>query len=613
MGIRDTSYYGWNNIFEFHPVRLGSAVSASFTDIAIDSSGSIYVTGWVVVKTPDFEQWVVYKSIDDGQNWSEVYASSSDNGFNRGLAIGVDSQDRIYVVGSTVRSSDGELDILSSSDGGATWGRQIDITTFQLDGDVNNRKDFLVGIDFSKGVTSSPNEIFIGTPVGVVRSSDFGDTWAFSSLAAPDETRNGNIIVASNDTVYWTGGGGGQKLEVNNSTNSGSTWTDITPTALFDGSYMGPLAVDSNDNLYTAANGRVFGDAVDQWLIHSTSDGFSTFGSSSFAPTGEASEEWVTSLFVDSKDSVYAFGSRNSDGNPGAPGMVMRKDVFIGDSWFLVDFQSGSLFLGSTIDNEDNIYSVGRKDNKIAFVRKGKLTANSASIGPRMLATSIGYVKSEISGTTEEAFKLGNITEFPHAGGTFQMSNMVLGTVDSGQIGRSEDSIIQVSHLGSEVHIMWPKQDTNINSFVQGFGSFSPGQRPGKLTTDFAVGSFFDVTEWDHLALYGFVTKAVSGTLDYVEVRVERRPLRDTGFAVDQAVEYTTSGSEVIATYRDLIHAKEVNYGDSSIREIGWPIDIPLTNVKELRISARHRNGQSEDKNKNFIMWGRLIKSDEET
>jgi hypothetical protein len=59
-----------------------------------------------------------------------------------------------------------------------------------------------------------------------------------------------------------------------------------------------------------------------------------------------------------------------------------------------------------------------------------------------------------------------------------------------------------------------------------------------------------------------------------------------------------------------LQYKKEINYGDLSVTEIGWPIDIPLTNVKEVRISAKHQNGQLDDHNANFIVYGRFIKAD---
>jgi hypothetical protein len=112
------------------------------------------------------------------------------------------------------------------------------------------------------------------------------------------------------------------------------------------------------------------------------------------------------------------------------------------------------------------------------------------------------------------------------------------------------------------------------------------------------------------MSLYCYLRKETSGTLDDVVIQVERKPINNIGFTTEQAVSYTTSGSTVEARLRDIQYKKEINYGDLSLREIAWPIDIPLTNVKQVRISAKHASGQVEDANKNFIIYGRFIKGD---
>lgn len=178
-----------------------------------------------------------------------------------------------------------------------------------------------------------------------------------------------------------------------------------------------------------------------------------------------------------------------------------------------------------------------------------------------------------------------------------------------GKFGTREDSLIKIKHVGSTVKIMWPRQE-NSDSSLKTYGDLSPGQSPGKLTTDFDAGDFFDVTPFDHMALYCYLRKEASGTLDDIVIQVERKPINNIGFTTEQAVSYATSGSTVEARLRDIQYKKEINYGDLSLREIGWPIDIPLTNTKQIRISAKHSNGQAEDVNKNFIIYGRFIKSD---
>jgi hypothetical protein len=358
---------------------------------------------------------------------------------------------------------------------------------------------------------------------------------------------------------------------------------------------------------------------VYQYVASSSDDG-STWGkqqlrAANLAVAGDLS---YFSAAPSNPSKVFFMSGRNSQveiyltENSGADWQTLVR--ITGTVWPTDEFSIANIY----VSKAETLYYVGTDDRNYGFLGRGKLTANSESFGPMVLAPSVGYVQEQLMTSsirfpsTITKFKLMNVSEFPHSAGVFQMPNMIIGTTDSGKIGNSESDIIQVSYFGSVVHLMWPDQRSS-NTSTKGFGSLSAGQKSGKLTTNWATGSFFDVTEFDHLALYGYINNVISGTIDKVDIRVERRPLRDAPFAVDQAVEYNTSGSEVVAEYRDLIHSKEVDYGDLSIREIGWPIDIPLTNVKEVRISARHRTGQSDDKNKNFIVWGRLIRSEEET
>jgi hypothetical protein len=260
--------------------------------------------------------------------------------------------------------------------------------------------------------------------------------------------------------------------------------------------------------------------------------------------------------------------------------------------------------------NNDNIYLATYDSTispKLSFYR-GRYSTNAESLSTLTFATSFGYAKNSLF-LSEEAFSLANVSEFPHSSGLFQMKNLILGTRSSGKAGNSDDSIVKISHIGSTVKIMWPRQ-ANVESLVRGYGDLSLGQSIGKLTSVLDPGDFIDVTEFDHMALYCYLKKQASGTLDDVVIQVERKPLANVGFTTEQGISYSTSGSFVEGRLRDINYVKEIDYGDLSISEIGWPIDIPLTNVKQVRISAKHKNGQLDDLNKNFIVYGRFIKSD---
>jgi hypothetical protein len=203
----------------------------------------------------------------------------------------------------------------------------------------------------------------------------------------------------------------------------------------------------------------------------------------------------------------------------------------------------GGIFIDKQHSKNDIYVYAGKKysfNKANSVVMRGKLSANSASIGPVFFGTSYGYVLSESLQETYEGFNLANVAEWPHVGGLYQMKNMVIGTLSSGKIGKSEDSIVQVKHIGSTVRIMWPRQDNN-NIFVKGYGDLSVDQSIGKLSNVFDPGDFMDVTEFDHMTLYCYLQKQVSGTLDDVVIQIERKPLRNVGFTTEQVVSYSTS------------------------------------------------------------------------
>jgi hypothetical protein len=186
----------------------------------------------------------------------------------------------------------------------------------------------------------------------------------------------------------------------------------------------------------------------------------------------------------------------------------------------------------------EDIQGIGNYTTGI--IRSGKFGVNSASLGPICFNTSYGFVRSEISGTLTEAFNLANVSEWSHGGGLYQMKNIILGTQTSGKVGNSEESIIQVKHVGSTVKIMWPRQE-NMSSLVTGYGDLSAGQQIGKLTTTLDPGDFMDVTEFDHMSLYCYLQKQTSGTMDDVIIQIERKPLTNIGYTTEQAVTYGTS------------------------------------------------------------------------
>lgn len=439
----------------------------------------------------------------------------------------------------------------------------------------------------------------------VRRSTDRGnvgtfatvDTFPFTASAA-NFVSDGTIkyLVQGSSSAIWSTIAA-SNVSINNrgfrirkSSDSGLTYSDYLTGSQFPKVVLNPnaaggfgcLAVSFNekaDLLMFSSHARSITDVFNNLLYSSGNVSYTSINNSSIYPS--------SSLFSAKQD--------DSD-------YIIYDILIFDDKTILCCGEKGVTNLDSS---STNLYGRG-------FILKGKLTTNSASLSSLFFGTSYGYANSEILGIVNNQFALSNVSEFPHTSGLFQMKNMVLGTQTAGKIGKSEDSIIQVKHIGSTVKIMWPRQE-NADSTLYGYGDLSAGSSAGKLTSIFDPGDFIDVTEFDHMSLYCYLQKRSSGTLDDIVIQVERKPIRDIGFATDQVISYSISGSITEARLRDLYYVKAIDYGDLSIREVAWPIDIPLTNTKQVRISAKFKNGQVADQNKNFIVYGRFIKASKDT
>lgn len=633
MGIRDTSYYGWQTKFVLESIPQFQVTGLTLTRITGDNSGNLYAIGSFTDVNSDIFG-IVLGSSDRADTWNILEINSLSGSVYNGVSI--DSSGSVYIVGSETFISQGSNWIVKKSTSGLSG-------TFEYIDNLN-RDDSTdtangVAIDSNDNVYVCGRETVSGESNNwIVRKSTTGASSSFSYIDSLDRNNGSDIAndvaIDSSDNIYVVGS------EFVDGVINISDWIVRKSTTGASGSFSyidsyhrlngasgdaaRRIAIDASDNIFICGvEGTNASTLNEDWLVRQSTTGASASFTSvdhitSPAEGGSQSREFANGLAIDSTGAVVVAGS----------GRISPTDLKT--TWITrnsVDGSSGSFFdvdvllrpLGETtgandvfIDVDNFIYVFGNFGDK-AIIRRGFLTANSASLGPRMLATSVGYVASEdISGSLIEKFKLMNVSEFAHDAGLGQMRNLVLGTTDSGKIGTNEDAIIQVTHFGSVVHVMWPSQPQQSIP-VAGFGDFSIGQRAGKLTKQFESGDTIDVTEFDHLALYCYLQKRVSGTLDNVEIQVQRRPLKSTGFAIDQTIEYINSGSVSVAELKDLTFKKEIDYGDLSIKEIAYPIDIPLVNIKELRITAKHTVGQSDEENKNLIVWGRLIKSEEET
>jgi len=594
--------------------------------IAVDlSTDDLYVCGRLSSSDNGY-QGTVLKSTDKGVSWSifdqwgtpnEEPSDAMDLAFNPSSSLGL-GHDTLYAVGFTGALSGTDWIVRKYVSGVLSVDERFFSGGLPNIGERGGSKAFGVSVQNNRNAwvcgkcSGSQGENFDGT-TWVIRKFDattnsssfadqrmgFGDGFKANAIHYDN---NKDVVWACGEFMSTTGSNGFDPYStspiIRSSSDDGATWHEaFTSGSGFISVWTRPS--EFQDMTINKDGTTVFGGAFYYWDAN-----INEYAVSENAARYDRYVSTVTSsLRVGLIDRIRLTdsGSEGAWGEPTAT--VPGSDPF--------------RHVCNAVELENNfIYSVGRTGEK-AIIRRGKKESNAKdfTLGTKRTFTwpDPNWNQGPLSGGMErELTQLANVSEYPYSGGTFQLKNLVLGTQDSGRIGSDNDSIIQVNYFGSVVKVMWPKQEDQ-DAPVAGFGDFSVGQRPGKLATSYEPGDFIDVSEFDHMTLYCYLTKELSGTVDSVDVRVERRPLKSTGFAVDQAIEYTTSGSDTIATLKDVIYRKEIDYGDLSISEIGYPIDIPLTNVREIRVSARQLDGQSDDKNKNFVVWGRFINSEEET
>lgn len=632
MAIRDVSYYGWeqNDILRSTPSEV--VTSAAIVKSKQDVSGTIWAIGNVarIVGEVSSKAGALLKTTNkiDWEVVEEFPAFSASN-------LAFDSAENMYIVGSEDLGAHPRWQVFKS-----TTKTSGSFSTIDYEAGTFHSNAHDIAIDSQDNIYVVGYRYVNGNNYRewLVKSSTTGLSGSFSVIDGY-VTNNGNndahsVAVDSSDNVYVAGSeqgflNGPDKWRVRKSTTGASasfSTVDFIGDAFDNRAYV--VRVDPvSDDVYV---GGFSGSA--RFLVRKSTTGAS--GSFSDVDLDFGFQGACTNIeFRPEGTGVYAFGFERPGPSIRYQWLLRKSDDGSADSFFTVanpvvsasvvalNTEHWHLESGMTVDNDDEVLLFGTADGtKRGVYVRGKLTSNSASIGPRMLNTSFGYVQEEIKDfdivkfqrSTVERFNLNNVSEFPHSSGVHQMRNVILGTSVSGRVGRDEEDLIQLNHVGSVVKVMWPKQDSELG-FVKGYGDFSAGEKSGKLSNNFAFGDFIEVTEYDHCALYAYLIKQVSGTLDDVEIKIERRPLRNVPFTIEQSIEYESSGSDTKAKLKDIVYSKEVNYGDLAITEVGFPIDVPLENVRDFRISARHKNGQADDKNTNLIVWGRFIKSEEET
>ncbi len=181
----------------------------------------------------------IFKSIDDGENWEKI---NSDTSIHYSiLSIGIDYKGYIYYTAAN--------GFYFSRDGGLKWQHVV------VNDTINNFWPILIDSD---------DDIFAGTPDGIVKSTDNGESWRFiriddQNMVSPlilTESGSGNIYACSNYLIYM-------------SSDKGESWEKVTDE--FQYVYINDLITNSIENIFIGtSNGFYFSTDGKDWEQNNT-------------------------------------------------------------------------------------------------------------------------------------------------------------------------------------------------------------------------------------------------------------------------------------------------------------------------------------------------------
>lgn len=204
--------FSWINKTNDFPTLSTNTLAMSASDPSVIYAG----TGEHF--TNDFDGFGMFKSLDEGETWTQIVRAGDYDAFRNISRIAVDPEDANTLL-VTSRNSIFEdslrAAIYKSTDGGLTWDQKLLSTEDRYDDIAVNPENF--------------NTMYVGVQrLGVLKSTDQGETWENKSRGLQV---NGRIEIASStiDTNYvWgaaQGGGSGTGSDIYISRDGAETWS----------------------------------------------------------------------------------------------------------------------------------------------------------------------------------------------------------------------------------------------------------------------------------------------------------------------------------------------------------------------------------------------------
>ena len=422
--------------------------------VAIDSSGNIYVTGYTHggldgnINAGDEDIFLTKYDSSGVKQWTKQWGTeSSDDGFD----VAIDSLGNIYVTGYTYGGLDGNTlvgwyDIFLTkydSSGVKQWTKQWGTTNhdsglgISVDSSDNVYVTGYTGGGFDDNTNAGWYDIFL------IKCDSSGAKQWTKQWGTSDYDIGNSVAIDSSGNIYVTGStGGGLDGNINAGwddifltkyDSSGSKqWTKQWGTTSIDSGRS--VAIDSTGNLYVI--GRTYG-GLDGNINAGEDDIFLTKYDSSGVK--QWTKQWGTkyrdsgeSITVDSSENIYVTGSTNGnlDGNINKG----KFDIFL-SKWFLTNIPELS-WTGETGYVSDGL-DPETGDNNTDFVYRVKYT-DADNDAPKTGYPKVHILKNgtDISGSP---FTMSYISGNYNTGAIYSYSKKLSGGIDYTYYFRAED------------------------------------------------------------------------------------------------------------------------------------------------------------------------------
>ena len=368
-------------------VQFGTSSYDFGRDIATDSDGNIYVTGYTggefssYINAGDVDIFVAKYNSSGTKQWTQQLGTFHED-YARGIAT--DSSGNVYVTGETLGGLDGntsagfyDLYVVKYDSGGVKqWTQQLGTSNFDFAQDIATDSSGNVyvtghtygGLDGNTNAGSS--DLF------VVKYDNGGIKQWTQQLGTSDGTIARGIATDSSGNVYVTGNtshgldgntsAGSEDLFVVKYDSSGTQqWTQQLGTSTPD--YANGISTDSSDNVYVTGltfsglDGGGHAGQTDIFIVKYDSSGVKQWT----RQLGTSSYDSGYGITTDSSGNIYVTGTTSGglDGYSNVGGsdlFVVKYDSDGIKQWTQqlgsVDQENG---LGITSDLSDNIYVTG--------------------------------------------------------------------------------------------------------------------------------------------------------------------------------------------------------------------------------------------------------------